>query len=294
MDSRKSQKVTFRPCRGSPNMARRLPWWLILVPSVGASSLAAQTQLGAGVAIGSAKLSDQRSERALSSVLQLQANPWLTLSAVPSFVHVSDLVKGSTISSSGIADLPLSAAIGHTFPGAGAPTIASALTIVLPTGNASCGLGSGATSAGLDIGFAATPRADVHVSADASRTISHVSSQSTLSAPRATSLLLGGGYDVSPTWRADISLGVDVGQVDSTQALSRVIGGGVSHRVGGSIALTLDASAGLTAGSPKWVISLGLGSVFAGASPVGLSAPLKRLRSGFTGGVNRGSGKIGC
>ena len=277
-------------------MVRRSPWWLIFVPALGASSLAAQTPLAAGIAVGSAKLSDQRSERALAGVLQLQANPWLTLSVVPSFVHVSDMVKGNAVSSNGIADLPLSAAAMHTFPGAGAPTVASALTIVLPTGNPSCGLGSGATSAGLDIGFAATPGSGIHVSADASRTISNVSSQSTLSAPRATSLLLGGGYDVSPTWRADLSLGIDVGQVDSTQALSRVVGGGVSHRVGGSMALTLDASAGLTAGSPKWVISLGLGSVFAGASPVGLSAPLKRLRSGFTGGVNRqgGSGKIGC
>jgi len=277
-------------------MVRRSPWWLIFVPALGASSLAAQTPLAAGIAVGLAKLSDQRSERALAGVLQLQANPWLTLSVVPSFVHVSDMVKGNAVSSNGIADLPLSAAAMHTFPGAGAPTVASALTIVLPTGNASCGLGSGATSAGLDIGFAATPGSGIHVSADASRTISNVSSQSTLSAPRATSLLLGGGYDVSPTWRADLSLGIDVGQVDSTQALSRVVGGGVSHRVGGSMALTLDASAGLTAGSPKWVISLGLGSVFAGASPVGLSAPLKRLRSGFTGGVNRqgGSGKIGC
>ncbi len=82
----------------------------------------------------------------------------------------------------------------------------------------------------------------------------------------------------------------------TTQALSRVVGGGVSHRLRGSLALTLDGSVGLTAGSPKWVLSLGLGSVFAGTSPVGLSAPLHQLKSGFTGGVNRsgGSGKIGC
>src|SRR6266849_6398414 len=170
-------------------------------------------------------------------------------------------------------------------------TVGSAkLTVVLPTGNAACGLGSGTTSAGLDIGLGVSPNPQLHLSADASRSISNASSQSTLSAPRATSLLLSGGYDVSASWRADVSLGIDVGQVDSTQALSRVVGGGVSHRVGSSLALTLDASAGLTAGSPKWVISLGLGGVFAGTSPVGLSAPLRRLKSSFTGGVNRQSG----
>ncbi len=270
--------------------------WPVIGITLGAASLAAQTSVATGVTAGSAQLSDQRSEQALSGILQWKAAPWLSLSTVPSFIHVSDLVKGSAVSSNGIGDLPFSAAAVHGFPAAGAPTIAAALTVLLPTGNASCGLGSGATSEGLDIGLGASPNPKLHLSADASRSISNVSSQSTLSAPRATSLLLGGGYDVAPSWRADVSLGIDVGQSDSTQALSRILGGGVSHRLGGSVALTLDASAGLTAGSPKWVISLGLGSVFAGTSPVGLGAPLRRLKTGFTGGVNRqsGAGKIGC
>ena len=241
-----------------------------------AAPLGAQTPFAAGVSVGSAKLSDHRSERALAGVLQWQATPWLSLSVLPSFVHVSDSAKGGSVSSNGIGDLPFSAAAVHAFPTAGAPTIAAALTIVFPTGNATCGLGNGVTSEGLDIGVGASPSAKLHVSADASRTLSHASSQSTLSAPRATSLLLGGGYEMSASWRADVSLGIDVGQVDSTQALSRVVGGGVSHRLGNALALTLDGSVGLTPGSPKWVLSLGIGSVFAGTSPVGLSAPLKR------------------
>ena len=269
---------------------------LVTALTLGATALAAQAPLTGGVTAGAAQLSDQRSERALSGVLQLQTTPWLSLSVLPSLVHVSDVVKGSPVSSNGLGDLPFSAAAMRTFSGAAAPTLAAALTIALPTGNAACGLGNGVTSEGLDVGLGASPNPKLHLSLDASRSLSHASSQSTLSAPRATSLLLGGGYDVSPSWRADLSLGVDVGQVDSTQALSRVVGAGVSHRVGGSMALTLDGSVGLTAGSPKWVLSLGLGSVFAGTSPVGLSAPLRRLKSGFSGGVNRsgGSGKIGC
>jgi hypothetical protein len=277
-------------------MVRHSLCCLILVPSLAAVSLAAQTPVTTGLTAGSAKLSDQRSEQALSGVLQWQATPWFSLSTLPSFIHVSDIVKGSAASSNGMGDLPFSAAAVHGFPSAGAPTIAAALTVVMPTGNASCGLGSGTTSEGLDIGLGASPTPKLHLSADASRSLSSVSSQSTLNAPRATSLLLGGGYEVAPSWRADLSLGIDVGQVDSTQALSRVLGGGVTHRLGGSMALTVDGSVGLTAGSPKWVLSIGLGSAFAGTSPVGLSAPLHRLKSGFTGGVNRsgGSGKIGC
>ena len=286
-------EVTFCAYGGSTAMIRTSVCWFVTGLTLGAAALAAQSSVSAGVTVGSAKLTDQRSERALSGVLQLQTTPWLSLSVTPSYVHVTDIVSGRAVSSSGIGDLPFSAAATHAFPSAGAPTIAAALTVVLPTGNSACGLGSGTTSTGLDIGLGASPDPRLHLSVDASRSLSSASSQSTLSAPRATSFLLGGGYDVAPTWRADLSLGIDVGQVDSTQALSRVIGGGVSHRLG-SLALTLDASAGLTAGSPKWVLSLGLGSVFAGTSPVGPSAPLRRLKSGFTGGAGRQSAKIGC
>ena len=275
---------------------RHICWSLLLLPSLGASSLAAQSTAAAGLTVGSAQLTDQRSEQALSAALQLQTTPWLSFSAIPGVVHVRDVVNGRPVTSTGLGDLPLSAAAAHTFAGPTTPTVAAALTLVLPTGNASCGLGSGATSAGLDIGFATSPNPRLHVSADASRSVSHASSQSTLSAPRATSVLVGGGYEFSRLWRADASLGIDVGQSDSTQALSRVLGAGVTRRLGGRLALTMDGSVGLTAGSPKWVISLGIGTVYAGTSPVALSAPLKRLRSDFTGGVSRqsGSGKIGC
>ena len=283
---------------GSQEM-RLSPRWLVLIPVLcGLSpspSLVAQTSLAAGLTAGSAKLSAQRSEQALSGVLQLQARSWLSLSMQPSIVHVSDMVSGRAVSSNGMGDLPISAAALHAFPVAGAPAVAGALTVVLPTGNASCGLGSGQTALGLDIGLGASPDPKLHLSADASRSIGGISSQSTLSAPHATSVLLGGGYDVSQSWRADVSLGIDVGQSDSTQALSRVLGGGATRRFG-ALAFTMDASVGLTSGSPKWVISLGIGTAFASTSPVGLSAPLRRLKSSFTGGVDRqgGMGKIGC
>ena len=261
---------------------------LIMAWGVSVTSLAAQASLAAGVTAGSAKLSDSRSEQALSGVLTFQPRPWLTFTAIPSFVHVRDVVKGQAITNSGLADLPLSAAAAHAFAGPGDPMVAAALTVALPTGSAACGLGSGQTSAGLDLGFGVSPNARVRVSADASRTVSHASSTSSLSAPRATSLLMGAGYEISPAWRVDGSLGIDVGTADTTQALSRTVGAGLTHRLGALLALTVDGSAGLSAGSPKWVISVGLGTAFASTSPVALSAPLKRLRSGFTGGVKGG------
>src|SRR5260370_27856597 len=69
------------------------------VPVVGAA------QASFGFTLGSAKISDVRSQRGLSAILQYQVGPWLTLSAVPAYVHVSN----GTVSSTGLGDLPLMA-----------------------------------------------------------------------------------------------------------------------------------------------------------------------------------------
>src|SRR3989442_8488570 len=160
-------KVSFRADGGSRSIVRASVCWFVIGLTLGAASLAAQSSLAAGVTVGAAKLTDQRSERALSGTLQLQTTPWLSLSAVPSFVHVSDMVSGRPVSSSGIGDLPLSAAAIHAFPTASAPTIAAALTVVLPTGNAACSLGSRTTSAGGGLWIGPAPEPEVHPPAHA-------------------------------------------------------------------------------------------------------------------------------
>ncbi len=269
---------------------------LSLLVLLGVSSLRAQASLAAGATGGAVKLTAQRSEQALTGILQYQARPWLSLSATPSFLHVSDVVSGKAASSFGTGDLPLSAAASHGFATTGSPVIAGVLTVVLPTGNAACGLGSGQTSFGLDLGAGASPGEHLHIAADASRGIGGLSAQSALSAPRATSLRGEASYDLSPRWTTSVSLGVDVGQSDSTQALSRSLGAGLTHPLAGPLTLTLDGSVGLSAASPKWALSVGIGSVFAGTSPVSLSSPLRRLKSTFVGGASRGggAGKVGC
>ena len=87
------------------------------------------------------------------------------------------------------------------------------------------------------------------------------------------------------------SVGVDVGTADSTQALSRVIGVGVRHTLAAPLTVTVDGSHGLTTASPRWVLSVGLGTAFAGASPVTPTTPLRRIRSTFSTGI---TSKIGC
>src|SRR5436309_12670064 len=112
-DSPKPETVTFHGERGSCGTMRLLPRWLILAPALGASPLVAQTRGSAGVTAGTAKLSDQRSEQALSAALLLQANPWLSFSATPSLVHVRDVVKGAAVTSNGLGDVPVAAAAAH-------------------------------------------------------------------------------------------------------------------------------------------------------------------------------------
>ena len=255
-----------------------------------ASSAAALSRIDAGVSAGVVKLSDHRSEQALSGILEYEPTSWLSLYATPAVVHVSDDVSGRTVSSSGLADLPLVAAVSYTSATPWSPTLGAALTAVLPTGNASCGLGNGTAAAGMDVGVGLSPGA-AHLSADASRSLSGVSAQSSLNAPKATTLRFEAGYDVSPRWTGTASVGVDVGTVDSTQALTRVIGLGVRHTLARALMITVDGSHGLTAASPKWVLSVGVGTAFASASPVAPTAPLRRIKSTFSVG---GTGKIGC
>src|SRR5207244_5728929 len=87
------------------------------------------------------------------------------------------------------------------------------------------------------------------------------------------------------------SVGVDVGTADSPQTLSRVIGLGARYTLAGPLMLTVDASHGLSAASPQWVLSVGLGTAFAGTSPVTPTTPLRRIKSAFGTGT---TGKIGC
>jgi hypothetical protein len=243
-----------------------------------------------GVAAGAAKLSDIRAERALSTIVAVQPRPWITFSVSPTLIHATVDSAGASASSSGLGDLPLSLGVERELPGAWSPDFAAALGVTLPTGNTQCGLGSGQTGVGLDVGAGVSPVDPVHLSLGASHGLSGLSSQSSLSAPQATSLSVDASVEVAKAWSVSLSFSGDFGQVDSTQALSRDLGFGASHALGKRLTLVLDGSAGLTRGSPKWAVSLGIGTAYSGVSAVGAEAPFRRLRNTFVGGVGRGQG----
>ena len=123
-----------------------------------ASSVTAQSRIDAGVSAGVVKIS-QRSEDAVSGVLEYEPSSWFSVYAIPAVLHVSDSTSKGTFSSSGLGDLPVVAAVSRTFLTPWSPTLGAALVAVLPTGNASCGLGNGQTAAGMDLGIGVSPGA---------------------------------------------------------------------------------------------------------------------------------------
>lgn len=257
---------------------------------------AAQSPVGVGVAVGAARLSDARTEQAMTGVIQLRPRPWLTLSAIPSLLRVSNDTAGSRSVSRGLGDMPLIAGATATLPSRWAPTIGGALIVSLPTGNSTCGLGSGQTTVAIDAGLGVAATANLRLSADASRNLSGLAGQTSFTPSQATSLRLEAAADVAPRWTLGLSAGIDVGAADSTQPLSRVAAVGITHAIAGALAVTVDASHGVTTASPRWVVSIGFGTVFSGISPVSPTSPLRRLKSsvGSPAGRSRGSNKIGA
>jgi len=172
----------------------------------GSIRLAAQSPLTAGVTVGTVKLTDARSEQALTGVVRYEATPWLGLSVMPAGGPRLGRDQRPLVSSSGLGDLPLSADVFHAFATPGSPVVAAALTVVLPEGNATCGLGSGKRRSG-SIWVSACPRAGGSASRPTRAAASAASrSQSALAAPHATSLRAEAGYELSPRWRADLAL----------------------------------------------------------------------------------------
>jgi hypothetical protein len=206
------------------------------------------------------------------------------VSVIPSGVRVAETLNRRSLSRSGLADLPVAVAASYTFPAAWSPDVGAGLTVTLPTGSASCGLGSGLTSVGVNAGVGVAPIDPVHLSVDASRSLTGGIAQSVLTAPHATWVGSAASLALSNRWTATLSVGADLGHGDSTRLLGREVGGGVSYALAGPLVLTLDASHGVTAAPPKWVLSIGLGTAFAGTSPVIPMAPLRRLRTTFVGG----------
>ena len=245
-----------------------------------------------GVSGGAAKLNDLQKDQALTATLQWQARPWLGLSVAPGYIHAENDSAGIPFTSTGFGDLPVSADLSYSFDDAfWSPDVGTSLTLTLPTGLSRCGLGTGTTGVGLDLGVGVQPIDPLHLAVSTSRDLSGVAAASLLDPPHATSLSFEAAYDMSPRVSAGLSFGGDFGTPDSGETLPRTIGGGTTIHIHGPISLALSGSHSLTSGSPKWAFTIGIGTAFAGTDPVGLNSPLHLLKKSLNGSVGRGSGR---
>src|SRR2546428_9049872 len=147
-------------------------------PAGGKDSTSAGGGLLAGIAVGAAKITTVRTERAVSGDLAYQPRAWLTFSIPPTYIRATNDTNGTSLTSSGLGDLPLGVAVEQELPGAWSPDFAASLSVTLPTGSTQCGLGSGETGVGPDLGAGAPPVDPLHGSFGASRALPGLSSPS--------------------------------------------------------------------------------------------------------------------
>jgi hypothetical protein len=231
-----------------------------------------------GVGAGMLRFSSGRSQSAISATLQYSPNPWLTFSAAPGFGRTT-LGKAS---SSGLTDLPISAGAAHALNDIPwSPWVAGSLYTTVAMGDSTNAIGVGRTVFGASAALSAWAADQLNVTAGASHPFNADRGNGSINLEAAYSLGV-------PT--ATFGFSSEVGRPDSASTLARSIAGGLAFAVGGPLTLTIDGSRGVTTGAPSWTFSVGLGTAFAGISPLNPSSPLRRLSKVFGSRVTSTSG----
>jgi hypothetical protein len=219
-------------------------------------------------------------EQALGTIVQLTPKPWLTLGAIPTLLRVSG--DQDSNAHTGLTDLPVFAGVVHNFTAPWHPAIGLAGVASLPTGNASQGLGRGESLISAEGTVSVLPLPILAVRAGASRLL-----RTGDSVPHgiSTTTVFGDAVFLA-TARTNVSLGYALelrGDAPAAYDPARAINATVVHTFLGRTALSFSAGRTLSGVGPQWSFALGLGTAFAGLSPIGATSPSARS----TGGVTR-------
>lgn len=259
---------------------------LLLLCAAGVSSAQAPAktvQWGFGTAIGVLNFTDGSRETALGATIAAHVWDWLDVSVNPTYAWAQSapvlvgaiVVPGRNVS--GMTDLPINIGVSHEFPGAWSPSIGFSLGITLPTGDSTTvGSGQAGLGAGVSVGFSPTDQFSFEVGADQSVTDGYSAG---LASSATTSLALSTQFKPG-TATFGLSLSGDVGAVPSGFENARSIAAGIGIPVGGGLSINLDASAGLTSGSPTWAFAAGIGTTPSGVAAATI-APYQFLRQAF-------------
>ena len=246
-------------------------------------------RLAAGLTAGALDRGAGASDQSLVAIVQLQPRPWLSFAVAPGVERTTYMgsapARGGTkasYSGNGLTDIPISLGASHGFdPLPWSPGVAAELTQTIAAGSSSSGTGVGHGTTSLYVALDATPVERLSLSVGGWRPLSSGSGNGSLDVEGAFSL-----------GRATATLGMsnELGTPDSGTVLARSIAGGVAYALAGPLTLTVDAGHGLTGGAPRWSLEVGLGTAFAGISPISATTPLRRMKKSFGAAAASGSG----
>jgi hypothetical protein len=240
--------------------------------------------MATGVTVGAMRFAGGRTENAMSVMLLLRPLPWLKLSTSPGFGHTNF----GNASSSGLTDIPFSAAAEHAFDDVTwSPSVGGKLATTYSPSDSSTSLGLGRSSfeAGAALGLSPTDRFDL--SAEVTKPLTANSGNASISLESSMSFGRTTGT---------FGLSAEVGSADSAAVLSRSLAAGVAYSLAGPLTLTVDGSHGLSGSAPTWALSIGVGTAYAGVSPLSPTSALKRLTSALGGktAATSGYGRAAC
>ncbi|MDQ6635980.1 MAG: hypothetical protein M3Z10_14605 [Gemmatimonadota bacterium] len=228
-------------------------------------------RIATGVTAGAMRFAGGRTENAMSVMLLLRPLPWLKLSTSPGFGHTSY----GNASSSGLTDIPFSAAAVHAFDDVTwSPSIAGGLSTTYAPSDSSTSLGLGRSSLESVAALGLSPTDRFDLSAEATHPLTansgngSITLESSMSFGRTTGTL---------------GLSAEVGSADSAAVLSRSVAAGIAYSLAGPLTLTVDGSHGLSGSAPAWALSIGVGTAYAGVSPLSPTSAFKRLKSALGG-----------
>jgi hypothetical protein len=248
----------------------------VAVPAAAQQTAPAST-VTAGLTAGAMRFKGGLTEDVLTGILQIQPKPWLTLGVAPTGARVA---PPDTAAYSGFGDLPVSLGLSKQWAGTATPAIGAAFQLTLPTGTTTGGIGSRDVGWAADVGAGFAPQPGTYLFLNAGQALTPARIGFARSV-QSTSLGADGRVNLSDRISVTATLAADVARSDTIAPLTRTVGAGLGFGLGGAARLMVDGSVGLNDQSPRWQLSVGLGTAFAGLSPVGLGNSFERVKNAF-------------
>jgi hypothetical protein len=249
-------------------------------------ALAQSSIVSYGISAGSFAWADGHREQALGATIQLAPTAWLVAGATPTLLRAAG--SDSAAARIGLGDLPVYAGVLHAFGLPWHPTLGVAGVASLPTGDANRGLGRGESLVSAEGALALSPLSLLTVRGGASRLLrvgsAAPSGIATTSVFGDAVLLAGARTNVSVGYALELR-----GDAPAAYEPARAINAALVRTLAGRTALTVSAGHTLRGAGPQWSLAFGIGTAFAGLSPVGATSPDARSAGGvprpFDGGL---------